>query len=31
MLKLVHNTPRSRLCHDLDKTPVPAGAPKGTG
>ncbi|WP_326673395.1 hypothetical protein [Streptomyces canus] len=31
MLKLVHNTPRSWLRNYLDKTPVPAGAPKGTG
>ncbi|MDH6435972.1 hypothetical protein M2158_004512 [Streptomyces sp. SAI-144] len=31
MLKLVHNPPRSWLHNYLDKTPVPAGAPKGTG
>ena len=31
MLKLVHNTPRTWLRNYLDKTPVPAGAPKGTG
>ncbi|GGN45303.1 hypothetical protein [Streptomyces fuscichromogenes] len=31
MLKLVHNSPRSWLQHYLNQTPIPAGAPKGTG
>ncbi|MEU9157775.1 GIY-YIG nuclease family protein [Streptomyces sp. NPDC048417] len=31
MLKLVHNAPQSWLRNYLNKTPVPAWAPKGTG